>query len=49
MELRPIRAWFSTVAPMPISEFSPTRQPCRIARWPIVQPSPTIMGAPMSV
>ncbi len=32
----PTTAWLRIVAPMPISEKSPTVQPCTVAPWPIV-------------
>ncbi len=48
IELRPIFALFKTTAWMPISELSPTVQPCSITWWPTVTLSPMVSGQPTS-
>ena len=48
-QLRPIRDRSSTIAPFAIMLPSPTVQPCRNARWPIVTFAPTTTGTPGSV
>ena len=45
----PITARFSTVAPIPISELSPTVHPCSIALCPTVTSAPMVSGTPSSV
>ncbi len=48
-ELSPITAPLRTIAPMPISTLLPMVQPWTMARWPMVQPMPTVAGKPGSV
>ena len=45
----PMRAPFNTTAWMPMSEPSPTLQPCNMTWWPTVTSSPSVSGEPMSV
>ena len=48
MTSSPSTAPFMTIAPMPISTLSPTVHPCTMAPWPMVTPSPIVIGQPSS-
>ena len=44
----PMRAWFITIAPIPMSTSSSITHPWTIARWPIVTRAPIVQGTPAS-